>query len=237
MASIKFELEAEVRADKGKGASRRLRHTNKVPAVVYGAGEPAVSLILNHDKVINALANEAFYSRILTLSIAKKDEKVILKAVQRHPAKPRVQHMDFLRIRADQKLHMHIPLHFIGEDKAPGLKEGGVFSHNINDVEISCLPANLPEYIEIDVSNMILNQTIHLSELKLPQDVTLVAFSHGVEGHDLPVVSLHIPRIIEEEPIAAPAAETPEAGAEAGATEQKAAGEAEDKKEKKEKKE
>lgn len=193
-----FELEAEPREDIGKGASRRLRHANLVPAVVYGAGEPAISLTLNHDKVSVALAQEAFYSHILTLKLGKKNEKVILKAVQRHPAKPRVQHIDFLRIRADQKIHMHVPLHFIGDDEAPGLKEGGVISHIMSDVEVSCLPANLPEHIEVDVSNLALNQVLHLSDIKLPKNIELVAFAHGVEGHDLPVVSMHIPRIIED---------------------------------------
>jgi large subunit ribosomal protein L25 len=199
MSANKFELTAELREDVGRGASRRLRNENKVPAIIYGASEPAVSLTLNHDHVINALANEAFYSHILTLKTNKNSEKVILKDVQRDPSKPRVLHMDFLRVKADQELHMHIPLHFIGEDKAPGLKEGGAFSHLMNDVEVVCLPADLPEYIEVDVSQLALDQTVHLSELKLPKGLRLAAFAHGVEGHDLPVITIHIPRIIEEE--------------------------------------
>lgn len=232
MSSIKFELEAEVREDMGKGASRRLRHTNKVPAVIYGAGEPALSLTLSHDKVAVALAHEAFYSHILTLKMGKKNEKVILKDVQRHPSRPRIQHIDFLRIKADQKLKMNVPLHFIGEENAPGVKEGGAFSHLMSDVEVSCLPANLPEYIEVDVSNMALNQSIHLSELKLPKGVELVAFAHGVEDHDQAVVSIHVPRVIEEEVVEL----VPEEGApvegEAAASEQPAAeGEGETKKE------
>ncbi len=201
MTKIKFELEADVRADIGKGASRRLRHADKVPAVIYGGGEPAVSLTLDHNKANHALAQEAFYSHILTLKMGSKSEKVILKDVQRHPARPRIAHIDFLRVRADQKLHMHVPLHFTGEEKAPGLGEGGVFSHIMSDVEVTCLPADLPEFIEVDVSGMALDQTIHLSELKLSKGVELAAFVHGVEGHDLPVVSIHIPRIIEEEVI------------------------------------
>lgn len=199
MSSIKFELEAQVRADVGKGASRRLRHANLVPAVVYGAGKPAVSLTLDHNKVITALSHEAFYSHILKLTVNGTTEQVILKDVQRNPAKPRVHHMDFMRIKADQKLHMHIPLHFIGDDKAPGLSEGGVVYHAVSDVEVICLPANLPEYIEVDTSKMKLDETLHLSDLKLPKGVELAAFSHGVEGHDLPIVSIHKPRIIEED--------------------------------------
>lgn len=214
MSTNQFEIDAQMRDDIGKGASRRLRHANKIPAVVYGAGEPAVSLTLDHNQVFHSLSNEAFYSRILTLKVNGKSEKVILKAMQRNPAKPRIAHMDFLRVRADQKIHMHVPLHFLNQDVAPGIKEGGVFSHNISDVEVSCLPANLPEYIEVDLSDFVLDQTMHLSEIKLPKGVELVAFSHGVEGHDLPVVSLHIPRIIEEEEPALEAAEGEEAAAE-----------------------
>lgn len=210
MSAIKFELDAEVRENIGRGASRRLRLTDKVPAVVYGAGEKPLSLMLDHNKVVHALSHEAFYSHILTLNVGKASEKVILKAMQRHPAKPRILHMDFLRVRADQKLHMHVPLHFLGEASAPGLKDGGVFSHVMSDVEISCLPADLPEFIEVDVSGMVVDQVLHLSDLKLPKGVALVAFSHGMEGHDSPVVSLHIPKIIEEE-VEAPAEEAAEA--------------------------
>lgn len=224
-AKIQFELDAEVRKDIGRGASRRLRQADKIPAVVYGAGEAPVSLMLDHKKTSIALGNEAFYSKILTLRLGKKSEKVILKDLQRHPAKPKIVHMDFLRVRADQKLTMNIPIHFIGEENAPGLKEGGVFSHVVSDVEISCLPADLPEYIEVDVSEMMLNQTLHLTDLKLPKGVELVAFAHGVEEHNLPVVSLHIPKIVEEEvPVEAVAEEgavTPE-GEEGGAAQTEA---------------
>jgi len=230
MSSIKFELDASVRKDVGRGASRRLRHADKVPAIIYGADQPPVSLVLEHNKVMHAVANEAFYSHILTVHVDKKPEKVILKAMQRHPAKPRILHMDFQRIKADQKPHMHIPLHFIGEDKAPAIEEGGVFSHSFSDIEVTCLPADLPEYIEVDVSNMVLNQVLHLTDLKLPKGVELVAFAHGVEGHDLPVVSIHIPRIIEEEvAVAAPEEGEVVEGAEGAeaieGTEAKAAGE------------
>lgn len=202
MSAIKFELEADVRKDIGRGASRRLRQADKVPAVVYGAGEEPVSLILDHNKTLHALSNEAFYSHILTLKCGKKNEKVILKAMQRHPAKPRILHIDFLRVRADQKLQMHVPIHFIGEEEAPGLKEGGVFSHLLSDLEVSCLPADLPEFIEVDVSKMTLNEAIHLREIKLPKGVELTAFAHGEEGHDASIITLHIPRVIEEEVVA-----------------------------------
>lgn len=221
MSTNKFELVAEVRHDVGKGASRRLRHENKVPAIIYGAGQPPVSLTLNHDHVITSLGSEAFYSHILTIKTGSNSEKVILKDVQRNPARPRVLHIDFLRVRADQELHMHIPLHFIGEEKAPGAKEGGAFSHLMSDVEIACLPADLPEFIEVDVSHLTLDQTLHLSELKLPKGVRLVAFAHGVEGHDLPVITIHVPRVIEEEvPVEAASADAETA--EGGEADQKA---------------
>jgi large subunit ribosomal protein L25 len=216
MSANKFEREATVRQDIGKGASRRLRHTNMVPAVIYGAGQDPVSLTIDHNKVVVALANEAFYSHILTLKLDGVGEQVILKDVQRDPCKPRVHHMDFLRVRADQKLHMHIPLHFIGDEEAPGLAEGGVVYHAMTDIEVSCLPADLPEFLEVNTSEMKLDDTLHVSDIKLPKGVELVALAHGTEGHDLPVVSIHKPRIIEED-IVVPVAEEGAAGAEGAA--------------------
>ena len=130
MSAVTFEVSAQIRKDLGKGASRRLRHSNKIPAVVYGGGEPAVSLTLDHNQLFHALSHEAFYSRILTLTVDGKAEKVVLKALHRHPAKPRLCHADFQRVRADQKLHMHVPLHFVGQDVAPGLAEEGARVHH-----------------------------------------------------------------------------------------------------------
>jgi large subunit ribosomal protein L25 len=196
MASTqKFELEATIRHEQGKGASRRLRRENKLPAVVYGGGKTGQSLTLEHNKVLRALENEAFYSHILTLKIGSESERVILKDMQRHAFKPRILHMDFQRVRADEKLHMNIPLHFTGSEKAPGVKAGGQVSHLVNDVEVSCLPDNLPEYLEIDLSTLELNQTLHLSDITLPKGVELVGLAHG---QDTPIVSLHIPRVEEE---------------------------------------
>ncbi len=226
MSAIQFELEADVRTDKdmGRGASRRLRRIERVPAVVYGAGEQAVSLLLDHHKLVKALSFEAFYSRILTLKVGKKTEKVILKALQRHPSKPRLLHLDFLRVRADQKLEMHIPLHFKGAEEAPGLKEGAVFAHLMSDIEVSCLPGDLPEYIEVDVSQMGLDQSIYLSDLKLPKGVELTAFAQGTEGHDQQIVSLHIPRVEEEivEAAAPAASDVPTVGEEESKSEDSA---------------
>lgn len=198
MASKKFELSAEPREDIGKGASRRLARQEKLPGIVYGGGKEPVSLALEHKHIAKALQSEAFYSSILTLKTGNETDRVILKDVQRHPFKSRVLHVDFQRIRADEKLHMHIPLHFIGGDKAPGVKEGGIISHIESDVEVSCLPDNLPEYLEVDLSQMKLNQLLHLSDIPLPKGVELVDLLHE---NDKAIVSIHLPRI-EEEPVA-----------------------------------
>src|SRR3990167_4182000 len=189
-AKQQFELTADVRHDTGKGASRRLRRAEKVPGIVYGGGKTPVSLTLEHKLVSKALENEAFYSHILSLKISGDAERVILKDVQRHAYKPRIMHVDFQRIRADEKLNMHIPIHFIGESVAPGVKAGGNVSHIVTDIEVSCLPDHLPEHFEIDISKMELNQTLHLSDIKLPPNVEIVALTHG---DDKPVVSIHVP--------------------------------------------
>lgn len=215
----KIELEAAVRHDIGKGASRRLRREEKVPGVIYGGGKEPVTLSFEHKNIAKSLENEAFYSQILNLKTGSESERVILKDVHRHPYKSRILHVDFQRVRADEKLHMHIPLHFLGGDVAPGVKDaGGIVSHIMNDVEVSCLPDNLPEHIEIDISEMQLNQILHLSDIKLPAEVELVDLSHG---NDRPVVSIHMPRV-EEEPVVPE--EAPQAS-EVPAIEQKAEGE------------
>src|SRR3990167_5431764 len=167
------------------------------------------------------LENEAFYSHILTLNINGESERVILKDLQRHPFRAEILHVDFQRVRADQKLHMNIPLHFIGGENAPGAKDaGGVISHIMTDVEISCLPDDLPEYIEVDISTLELNQILHLSDIKLPKGVELVDLLHE---NDKPIVSLHIPR--EEPEPELITEETPVSASEVPAIEQKAEGE------------
>lgn len=199
MASKKFSLEADVRKDVGKGASRRLGREERVPGVVYGGGKDATSLSFEHKHLVKALESEAFYSSIISLKAGHDTDRVILKDVQRHPFKPRIVHIDFQRIRADQKLHMNVPLHFMGADKAPGVKEGGLISHIMSDVEVSCLPDNLPEYLELDVSALKMNETLHLSDIKLPNGVELIDLLHE---NDKPVVSIHMPREEVEEPAA-----------------------------------
>jgi large subunit ribosomal protein L25 len=201
--SNQFEITAETRQDMGKGASRRLRRLESVPGIIYGGGEPAQALTLNHRELKKALENEAFHSHILTLAINGKKQKAVLKDLQVHPFKPRVLHMDFLRITGKEKIHMQIPLHFKGDDIAPGVKDdNGVVSHLISSVEVVCLPDNLPEFIEVDLSHLKLDEIFHLSDLKLPKGVELTALAHG---NDQPVASIHIPRIIEE-PVEAPVA-------------------------------
>jgi len=197
--SVTFELDAEVRTDMGKGASRRLRHANKIPAVMYGGGEDPVSLTMDHNKIAHALENEAFYSHILTINIGGKPAKAILRDLQRHPAKVLILHADFQRVNMKEKLHMNVPLHFINEDIAPGVKEeGGIIQHNVVEVEVSCLPGNLPEYIEVDVAELTMGHSLHLSDIKMVDGVELVQLAHG-ESHDLPIVSIHKPRAAVEE--------------------------------------
>ena len=197
----KFELEASIRLDMGKGASRRLRREEKVPGIMYGGGKDPVALTFLHKHVAKSLENEAFYSHILTIKTGTDSDRVILKDVQRHPYKPRIQHVDFQRIRAGEKLHMHIPLHFTGGDQAPGVKDaGGVVSHILSDIEVSCLPDDLPEFLELDLSEMQLNDILHLSDIKLPKGVEIVALGHE---DNKAVVSVHIPRV-EEEPVEEP---------------------------------
>lgn len=190
MSNVDFTISAEVRSDLGKGASRRLRHSSKVPAIIYGGDKDPVSITLDHDSLMHSLENEAFYSSILTLDVAGSSEKAVLKDLQRHPAKPVILHADFLRINENEKLKMHVPLHFLNEDSAPGVKIGGVVTHNVTEVEIQCLPANLPEYLEVDMGDVEIEQIVHLTDIKLPEGVELVELLHG-EGHDQAVAAIH----------------------------------------------
>jgi large subunit ribosomal protein L25 len=189
--SLSFEINAETRQDVGKGASRRLRKANKVPAILYGAGKPPQSLVLDQDVTLRNLAEEGFYSHILTVNFDGNSEQAVLKAVQRHPFKAQVMHVDLQRTSATQKLHMHVPLHFIGQEVAPGVKQGGLVSHHLIEVEIECLPKDLPEFIEVDVSQLDLNGLVHVSDLVLPAGVVIPALAQG-EEHDQVVASVHM---------------------------------------------
>ncbi len=189
--SDSFIVNVELRDDLGKGASRRLRRLeDKIPGIVYGGGKKPQPLSLIHKEIIKHLEDESFYSSILTLKAGKKTEKVILKDLQRHPFKPKITHMDFMRISATEKLHTSVPLHFINEDICPGVKEGGVVNHSYTTVEVSCLPKNLPEYIEVDMAEVQLDQILHLSDIKMPKGVELVELSQG-EDHDQAIATIH----------------------------------------------
>lgn len=205
----KYALDATIRVDQGKGASRRLRRLqDQVPGILYGGGEAPQPIALDHKKVRHALENPGFYTHLLTLNLEGNKQQVILKALQRHPAKKAILHMDFLRVKPTDSIVMRIPLHFVGVANCLAVKnEGAIVNHQMNDLEIRCQVKDLPEFIEVDISQMTLDQTLHLSDLKLPKGAESVALSHGPE-HDHPVVSVHLPRAIVEEE-AAPAEEAP----------------------------
>ncbi len=200
----KFEISAEKRDVKGKGASRRLRREGKVPAVMYGAGKDAVSLTLDHNTLYHQVKNEAFYSSILNVNIAgQSQEQAVLRDIQMHPYKPRIAHLDLQRVSATEKLHMKVPLHFINQENAPGVKQqGGIVSHLMSEVDITCLPKDLPEFLTIDMGNMSLHDSVHLSDIPLPAGVTITSFAHG--GDDLAVATITtIREEVEEAPVVA----------------------------------
>lgn len=195
MSKKDFVIEAFPREDQGKGASRRLRREErKIPAIIYGGNKEATPISIWHNELKKDLENEAFFSHILTIDVQGKKESVILKDLQRHPYKPILTHADFQRVDKDHEIHVNVPLHFLNEDKAPVVKlQGGIISHQLNEVEVICLPQDLPEFIEIDVMDMELDQTIHLSDLKMPKGVRSAALQHG-EDYDQAVASVHLPR-------------------------------------------
>jgi large subunit ribosomal protein L25 len=196
--TVEFALNAEVRSDLGKGASRRLRrNVSMVPAVIYGGDKAPQSISLLAKDLAKLLENEAAFSHVLSLDVAGTKESVVIKALQRHPAKGFVLHADFQRVVAGQKLTAHVPLHFINEAIAVGVKQqGGEISHTISEVEVSCLPKDLPEFIEVDMAAVEVGQTVHMSDLKLPKGVELVALAHG---NDLAVSNIHASRVKDEE--------------------------------------
>ncbi|MCP0913060.1 MULTISPECIES: 50S ribosomal protein L25/general stress protein Ctc [Legionella] len=210
-------LEAETRADKGKGASRRLRRLeNKVPAVLYGGDKEPEAIHLLHNKVVKALETESIYSSVFDLKLDGKVQRVILKDLQRHPYKPIVMHMDLQRVSDKDILIKMIPLHFINEQDAKGVKAGGMINHSMMQVEVKCQAKDLPEFIEVDVKNLGLNDVLHLSDLKLPKGVEL---AHEIDAeHDHPVVSIHAQKAgATEETAGESVSETPDSGAAASA--------------------
>ena len=193
-----FTIPAVSRSDKGKGASRRLRREGLVPGIIYGGGKEPEMIATPHNKLLQQLDHEAFYSSILNLDLDGKTQRVVLKDLQRHPAKPFIIHFDLLRVADTDRIKMTIPLHFVGEDTALGVKAGGKAHHAISDLEVICEAQNLPEYIEIDISGMELGDMLHLTDIKLPDGVEIVALSHGDEAsHDEAVVSIQVDRKAE----------------------------------------
>jgi large subunit ribosomal protein L25 len=184
-----FEFVAESRGQSGKNAARRVRRAGNVPAVLYGGHQEPRMLVLNHNEVIKHLEHEAVYSHVLDVTVDGKTEKAILKGVQRNPARFQILHLDFQRVDMSETLKVHVPLHFINESISVGIKKGGLATHNMTDVEVTCLPSALPEYIEVDLANLEVGASLHLSDLVLPAGVSIVALTQGVE-HDLPVVSM-----------------------------------------------
>ena len=210
MSAKEFELNCTVRTDLGKGASRRLRRLDdNIPAVLYGGGEEPVALTIAHKDIAKATQNEAFFSHIITLNIGKDKQSAVIKALQRHPAKPFIMHADFQRVNENEEITVNVPIHFLNEEKCVGVKTGGgSIIKTLNEIEIVCLPRNLPEYIEIDMLELEIGDAIHLSEVKLPEGVTSVALSHGEDG-DLSIAIVQAPRAEVEESDEAP--ETPDA--------------------------
>ncbi|MBF0256099.1 MAG: 50S ribosomal protein L25/general stress protein Ctc [Gammaproteobacteria bacterium] len=184
-----FIVNAKPRTDTGKGASRRLRHTGYVPGIVYGGGSAPEMLVLEHNEMVQHLEHEAFYSHILTLNLDGKEEKVVLKDLQRHPAKPFIQHVDFLRVVEGSPIRMTVPLHFKGETTAPGVKRGGTATKYMTSVEVACKPADLPEFIEINVGALDVSESIHLADISLPEGVSFPALARGPE-HNYAVVAV-----------------------------------------------
>ncbi len=193
--SNEFELNVTVRTDLGKGASRRLRRlADLVPAIIYGEGKAPVNITIPHKDILKAVSNEAFFSHIITLNVDGKKEQGVIKALQRHPAKPRILHADFQRVSADHAISVAVPLHFINEEKCKGVKiGGGSIIKALNELQISCLPKDLPEFIEVDMTDLGVGEAIHISQIKLPKGVSSVDLTHGHDA-DNAVVSVLAPR-------------------------------------------
>lgn len=196
--SQNFELIGDNRPDQGKGASRRLRQSGKVPGILYGGHRDPRPIALDHAKMLHYLENDAFFTSILTLTIGDRSQPCILKDVQRHPARNQIVHVDLQRILEDEEIRVTVPFRFIGEDVAPGVKQGGLVSHVMTELEISCLPKHLPEYLEVDVTRLEMDASLPLSQVAMPEGVAIVG---GEEMLEQAVVVIHRPRReVEETP-------------------------------------
>ena len=218
---VSFSFGADVRETQGKGASRRLRHKGKVPAILYGGHQDAQNLILDQQNLLTMVGNEKFYSSIVQIKVGEKTQEAIVKDIQMHPAKNLVVHVDLQRVVENELLRIMLPIHFKNESVSPGVKvQGGVVSHMRSDVEVTCLPKDLPEFLELDLSGMNLNETKFLSDVPLPPGVTIPELQH----RNAAVVSIHSPRAEEPEAAAAEAAPAEGAAPAAGAAAAPAAG-------------
>ena len=212
-----FELHADIRTEQGKGAVRRLRRSGRTPAIMYGAGKEPMPIDLAENVIRRQLSNEAFFSHVLTIKVGGHEEKAVIKSLQRHPATERILHLDLLRVSETQRITMIVPIRFENEDESPGRRVGGSISHHTTEVEITCLPKDLPEYLSVDAVHMDIGDSIHLSQIVLPEGVEIPALAHGSE-HDQPVVSIQMSRVteLEDEPGEGDEADAaPAAGAEA----------------------
>ncbi len=193
-----FEFVAESRNLAGKNAARAARRNGGVPAVVYGGEAEPKSIVLGHNDVLKHLSHEAVYSHVLDLKVDGKAEKVVLKGVQRHPAKPQVLHMDFMRVDETHALRVHVPLHFINENSCVGVKAGGVVTHGMVDIEVSCLPSALPEFIEVDLTALDIGSSLHLTDIVLPEGVEIPVLAQGGD-HDHVVAQVMKTKGVAEE--------------------------------------
>jgi|SRR5690554_1420730 len=193
--SHEFHLQATSRNDLGKGASRRLRRlADDVPAVVYGAGKAAKSIAIQHKDLLKATSQEQFFSQVIALSVDGKKEQVVVKALQRHPSRPRIMHADFQRVKASEALQVRVPVHLINEDKCVGVKlGGGTIMRTMPELEVSCLPKDLPESLEVDVAELDVGESIHISQIEFPKGVSSVDLAHGADA-DHAVVTVQAPR-------------------------------------------
>ncbi len=200
---MKFEISAQKREGHGTGAARRLRRMGRVPGVVYGGADGPVNIELDHKDLFQSLRNEKFHASILTLDVAGAKQQVLLRAVNMHPFKLLVQHVDFQRVSKDRKIHMKVPLHFVNAEKSPGVKEqGGIASHVLNELDITCFPDDLPEFIEVDLGTLSVGHSLHVRDLQLPKGVEL-----ALHRDENPVVAtVVIPQLVTEEEEAAQAA-------------------------------
>jgi large subunit ribosomal protein L25 len=224
-----IEVTATPRGVQGRGASRRLRHGGRVPGVLYGAGKDAQNIELDHNELVQHLKHESFHASILSLTVDGEKQQVLLRDLQMHPWRAQVLHIDFQRIARDRKIHMKVPLHFMNQEIAPGVKTGGgAVNHVLSDIDVSCLPDDLPKYIEVDLSNLQLGHSIHLSELNMPKGVESTQLRGG---DDAVVVTIVMPRVEVEPEVEAAAADAAAAATAAAAPAAGAEKEGEKKKE------